>query len=512
MSGLGAAQPLGHTEDGGAAVGLGEGRLALLRAKSMTRPVSSRSSLARPWPVSRRGLPGPGETLVASPYASASSSRTGVQKGPVLATCDEKLPVFSVDNAMATEVRSSPTRLSAAGLLSPPPSTPGAASGPGRPGQSSCLASGGAAGLPLLGQQEDLADGPNAVASRDRRGAGPARRRAVPGAAGRGLPVALRGARCRREAGPASSQASPRPDAWMFYSGPWPAGHARRDVPVRSRNCWPRWSRCAAAPTAAGGLWTSPTRCGTSRAVCVPRSPRPTGLRSGGAAGSGTSARRPARISSRGTPGGPRPRPGLPRGPGRLLLPRHVGLAAPGDAPAGLPGPRARAGQAARAVRSGRQVTAPGSGSCGRAAPCSSATSSWAPAVDRFAPVPVQPRVRRGHRRPRAAPHGGCSRPQDSSSGTAAQSTCWRWTPRRLLDRAAPAGRPGDWPPTETLVDDEEAVAACWAWEQFYLGMTITGTIHNESAPTPVPAGRRACGATAAPRRRAAAVAAGEPG
>ena len=27
---------------------------------------------------------------------------------------------------------------------------------------------------------------------------------------------------------------------------------------------------------------------------------------------------------------------------------------------------------------------------------------------------------------------------------------------------------------------DEAAVAACWAWEQEYLGMEISGTIHNQ--------------------------------
>lgn len=36
------------------------------------------------------------------------------------------------------------------------------------------------------------------------------------------------------------------------------------------------------------------------------------------------------------------------------------------------------------------------------------------------------------------------------------------------------------WPPTEQLVADEEGLAACWAWEQFYLGMTIAGTVYNE--------------------------------
>ncbi len=53
-----------------------------------------------------------------------------------------------------------------------------------------------------------------------------------------------------------------------------------------------------------------------------------------------------------------------------------------------------------------------------------------------------------------------------------------------------------DWPPTEQLVADEDSLAACWAWEQFYLGMAVTGTIHNElrlpsgpaaRAVTPVP-------------------------
>ena len=32
----------------------------------------------------------------------------------------------------------------------------------------------------------------------------------------------------------------------------------------------------------------------------------------------------------------------------------------------------------------------------------------------------------------------------------------------------------------EELLLDEEAAAACWAWEQDYIGMEIAGTIHNE--------------------------------
>jgi hypothetical protein len=37
-----------------------------------------------------------------------------------------------------------------------------------------------------------------------------------------------------------------------------------------------------------------------------------------------------------------------------------------------------------------------------------------------------------------------------------------------------------DWQDLATLLRDEAAVAACWAWEQDFMGMTITGTIHNE--------------------------------
>src|SRR6478672_9958686 len=37
-----------------------------------------------------------------------------------------------------------------------------------------------------------------------------------------------------------------------------------------------------------------------------------------------------------------------------------------------------------------------------------------------------------------------------------------------------------DWQDPDTLVRDEEAIAACWAWEQDYMGMELVGTIHNE--------------------------------
>lgn len=48
------------------------------------------------------------------------------------------------------------------------------------------------------------------------------------------------------------------------------------------------------------------------------------------------------------------------------------------------------------------------------------------------------------------------------------------------------------WHDTETLVRDEEAVAACWAFEHDYLGIEIAGTIHNEvrlDGPLDLPSG-----------------------
>src|SRR6185312_2877997 len=37
-----------------------------------------------------------------------------------------------------------------------------------------------------------------------------------------------------------------------------------------------------------------------------------------------------------------------------------------------------------------------------------------------------------------------------------------------------------DWRFVDELLLDEDAIAACWAWEQDYIGMQIAGTIHNE--------------------------------
>lgn len=37
-----------------------------------------------------------------------------------------------------------------------------------------------------------------------------------------------------------------------------------------------------------------------------------------------------------------------------------------------------------------------------------------------------------------------------------------------------------DWPDIDMLVRDEQAVAACWAFEHDYIGVQVAGTIHNE--------------------------------
>src|SRR5690242_6392909 len=92
----------------------------------------------------------------------------------------------------------------------------------------------------------------------------------------------------------------------------------------------------------------------------------------------------------------------------------------------------------------------------------------WAPTVDRFAPVLVETDFEATV----LGPHGAAV---VTAGGEPIRYRGWidlmavdqhdaYWIVRhRLVD--------GDWPATEELVTDEEALAACWAWEQFYLGM-----------------------------------------
>jgi hypothetical protein len=118
---------------------------------------------------------------------------------------------------------------------------------------------------------------------------------------------------------------------------------------------------------------------------------------------------------------------------------------------------------------------------------------TWAPPVDRFAPVMVA-----------ADFDVAVPDPGEPSSGLvtadgaavhyggridllAADQHDAYWIVRHRLA--------GDgWTPVRDLAADQEALAACWAWQQFYLGMTITGTIWNELRVThdePPPPARR---------------------
>jgi hypothetical protein len=113
----------------------------------------------------------------------------------------------------------------------------------------------------------------------------------------------------------------------------------------------------------------------------------------------------------------------------------------------------------------------------------------WAPTVDRFAPVLTEPEYEVTVPDP-ARPASGL---------VAAPGEAVRY--RGRIDLMAVDGRDaywivrhrlvdGAWPSTRALAADEEAITACWAWEQFYIGMTITGTIWNEvRRPSPAPAG-----------------------
>ncbi|MDQ2726667.1 MAG: hypothetical protein M3Y91_02100 [Actinomycetota bacterium] len=66
------------------------------------------------------------------------------------------------------------------------------------------------------------------------------------------------------------------------------------------------------------------------------------------------------------------------------------------------------------------------------------------------------------------------------------------------------------WTPRYQLELDEESIMACWAWESFYLGMTINGTIDNElrmdddtyDGPIPPPGPGSPPGLSGAPAER----------
>jgi hypothetical protein len=102
----------------------------------------------------------------------------------------------------------------------------------------------------------------------------------------------------------------------------------------------------------------------------------------------------------------------------------------------------------------------------------------WAVTVDDFAPVKIDHDVSALVRDPADVEHGLLT--QDGSGVTyvcrvdllAVDAADEYWVVRHQIV--------GDWQDVEELLLDEEAIAACWAWEQDYIGMEIAGTIHNE--------------------------------
>jgi hypothetical protein len=110
----------------------------------------------------------------------------------------------------------------------------------------------------------------------------------------------------------------------------------------------------------------------------------------------------------------------------------------------------------------------------------------WTPRADRFAPVLVETDFEVNvldPAEPNAALVAGSGEPVRYTGRIdmmAVDEHDAYWIVRhRVVD--------ADWPPTEQLVADEESLAACWAWEQFYLGMAIAGTIFNELRLSPAP-------------------------
>jgi hypothetical protein len=110
----------------------------------------------------------------------------------------------------------------------------------------------------------------------------------------------------------------------------------------------------------------------------------------------------------------------------------------------------------------------------------------WTPRADRFAPALVETDFEVNvldPAEPDAALVGGSGEPVRYTGRIdmmAVDEHDAYWIVRhRVVD--------ADCPSTEQLVADEESLAACWAWEQFYLGMAITGTIFNELRLSPAP-------------------------
>jgi hypothetical protein len=107
---------------------------------------------------------------------------------------------------------------------------------------------------------------------------------------------------------------------------------------------------------------------------------------------------------------------------------------------------------------------------------------AWAPEVDTFSPVLVETEYEANVPSP-ADPHAGLVTAGGEAVTyrgklhmLAVDAHDAYWVVRHRLVT-------GPWPPTGDLLADTEMLTACWAWEQFYLGMAIEGVIYNELRP-----------------------------
>ncbi|MGH8930889.1 MAG: hypothetical protein ACRDZO_09760 [Egibacteraceae bacterium] len=104
---------------------------------------------------------------------------------------------------------------------------------------------------------------------------------------------------------------------------------------------------------------------------------------------------------------------------------------------------------------------------------------AWAPSVDRFSPVRVETDF--------AAHVPDLARPGYDLASAAVGEVRYEGRIRMLVIDEAEAYWivehrlvTGAWTDLDLLLLDDEPVAACWAWERFYLGMRIAGTIITE--------------------------------
>jgi hypothetical protein len=143
-----------------------------------------------------------------------------------------------------------------------------------------------------------------------------------------------------------------------------------------------------------------------------------------------------------------------------------------------------------RALARQRQRVNPGAGNWQQALDQGKALLAryldWAPRADRFAPVLVETDFEVNVLDPQRPDAALVTAPGEPIRYTgridmmAVDQHDAYWIVRHRVVEA-------DWTPIDELTADQETLAACWAWEQFYLGMAVTGTIYNELRLPPDP-------------------------